>query len=106
MREARDVLLRAAKPFHLHSEAAQRIDGKHPPVEIESNHMRERTTKGKGLRGLAQRIDKRVLPGTSIAYICEYTVERCIRFLHARQHGRRSSMLRGGIFHQGHAAAG
>src|SRR5215472_11358722 len=103
--EARNVLFRTAETLHLHPQASQRIDGKHPSVEIEGNHVCERATKGKGLRGLAQRIDKRVLPSASIAYICEYTVERCIRFLHARQHARRSSMLRGGVMHQGHAAA-
>src|SRR6516164_2948030 len=68
IREARNVLLRTAETLHTHPEASQRIDGKHPPVEIEGNHMCERTTKGKGLRGLAQRIDKRVLPSASIAY--------------------------------------
>src|SRR4051794_20164220 len=79
--EARQVLLRTAKPFYIHSQASQRLDGDHPPVEIESNYMGECATKGKGFRRLAQRIDKGVFPGASIAYIGEYIVERCVGFL-------------------------
>src|SRR5579871_3162007 len=52
--QARHVLLRTTDALHPHAEASQRIDGQHAPVEIERNHMRERTAKGEGLRRLAQ----------------------------------------------------
>jgi len=57
VREARNVLFRTAKTFHPRSEVPQRIDGEHPPVQIEGNHMCEHTTKGKGLGGSHRRID-------------------------------------------------
>ena len=37
--------------------------------------MREHTAKGKSLRRFAQRIDKRVVPGTAVAHIFEHSVE-------------------------------
>src|SRR5262249_35974247 len=98
-RQARDVLRGTAKTFYFHPQATQRVHSEHPPVGIKRNHGREHTAKGKGLRGLAQRIDKRVVPSTSIAHIREYSVKLCIRLAEARQHGRRSSLGRRGIVH-------
>ena len=91
--------------FYLRAQASQRVNGEHPPVGIERNHVREHTAKGKGLWRFAQRIDKRVVPSTSIAHIRQYFMELFIRSVEACEHGRRSSIRRRSIVHRGHAAA-
>lgn len=51
--QALKVLHGTANTLNLHSKAPQHIDGNHPPVGIEGNHVREHAAKGEGFRGFA-----------------------------------------------------
>lgn len=53
LRQALEVLHGTANTLNLHSKAPQHIDGNHPPVGIEGNHVREHAAKGEGFRGFA-----------------------------------------------------
>ena len=53
LRQALKVLHGTANTLNLHSKAPQHIDGNHPPVGIEGNHVREHAAKGEGFRGFA-----------------------------------------------------
>src|SRR6266567_5415435 len=78
-RQACEVLGGPAKTFHLHPQASQLVHREHPPVAIERNHVSEHAAKGEGLRRLAQRIDKHVVPSTSIAHLCKHAMELGVR---------------------------
>lgn len=53
LRQALEVLHGTANALNLHSKAPQHIDGNHPPVGIEGNHVREHAAKREGFRGFA-----------------------------------------------------
>ena len=48
------ILHGTADNLNFHSKAPQQIDGDHPPVGIERNHVGEHAAKGEGFRGFAQ----------------------------------------------------
>src|SRR5579883_384590 len=100
-----DVLHGAAKTFDCHAEPSNRVDGDHPPVGIERNHVGEHAAKCKRLRRFAECIYKRILPAASAAHAFKYAVEPRIRFLQARQHRPGSSILPRSFIEQRRAPA-
>src|SRR5436305_13627161 len=73
--EARNVFRGTAKTFNFHSQASQRLDGKHPPVCIECNHVRKHTTKRARLWRLAKCIHQGVVPRVAVAHVLECSVK-------------------------------
>ena len=53
LRQALEILHGTADTLNFHSKAPQQIDGNHPPVGIERNHVGEHAAKGEGFRGFA-----------------------------------------------------
>jgi hypothetical protein len=83
-------------------QASKCFHGEHAPVSIERHHVNEHAARGEGLRRFAQRIDRRVVPRTSIAHLRKHAIELGVRYLEACQHGGRSSVRGWSIVYCGH----